>query len=112
MQDCLHFFGPEHLRKRAMYLVVVDELLQFVSMDHDVQTTHLGQTELFPFHTGETYLEEHTKQSNSFPDQLLYHICSLSGEIPSLSKQSLCMLNGNSKMLFQYRHLVNRALHL
>ena len=38
------------------YLVVVDELLQLVSMHHNVETTHLGQPELLPIHTGEAHL--------------------------------------------------------
>ena len=37
-------------------LIVVDEFLQFVCVDHDVEATDLGQTELFCIHTRETDL--------------------------------------------------------
>lgn len=38
------------------YLVVIDEFLQFISMDNDVQATHLGQAELVSIHTGKAHL--------------------------------------------------------
>lgn len=41
-------------------LVVVDEFLQFVSVNHDVQATHLSQPELLSIHTGEAHLERKT----------------------------------------------------
>lgn len=43
------------------YLVVVDELLQFICMDNNVESTHLGETELLPIDTSETHLEETKK---------------------------------------------------
>lgn len=41
-----------------MYLIVVDELLQFVGMDNNMQAAHLGETELLPIYTCKTHLEE------------------------------------------------------
>lgn len=40
----------------ASYLVVVNEFLQFVSVDDNMKTTHLCKAELFPIHTRETHL--------------------------------------------------------
>ena len=39
-------------------LVVVDQVLQLISMDHDVETTDLGQTELLSIHAGEAHLQQ------------------------------------------------------
>ena len=48
-----------------VYLVVVDELLQLVSVHHDVEATHLGQAELLPIHTGKAHLwRERGKQGS------------------------------------------------
>lgn len=45
----------------ALHLIIVDELLQFICMDHDVKATHLGQPELFPIHTGEAHLTDRNR---------------------------------------------------
>lgn len=44
--------------KVAPVLVVVDELFQFVGVDHDVETAHLGQTELLAVYAREAYLRK------------------------------------------------------
>lgn len=46
-----------------MYLVIVDELLQFISVYNNVQATHLGKTELLPIYTGKTDLGEQRGES-------------------------------------------------
>lgn len=38
------------------YLIIVDELLKFIGVDDYVQTTHLGEAELFPIHASKTHL--------------------------------------------------------
>ena len=38
------------------YLVVVDELLQLISVHHNVEAAHLGQPELLAVHAGEAHL--------------------------------------------------------
>lgn len=38
------------------YLVVVDQLLKLVSVHHDVEAAHLGQSELLAIHAGEAHL--------------------------------------------------------
>ena len=40
----------------AAVLVVVDEVLQLVGVDHDVEATDLSQSELLRVHTRETHL--------------------------------------------------------
>lgn len=39
------------------HLVVVDELLKFISMNDNMQSTHLSQTKLLPFNTGKANLQ-------------------------------------------------------
>lgn len=39
------------------YLVIVDELLQFIRMHNNVKAAHLGQAELFPIHARKADLE-------------------------------------------------------
>lgn len=47
------------------YLVVVDELLQFISVDNNMQATHLGKTELLPIYTSKTHLTEQRKKQKT-----------------------------------------------
>lgn len=37
-------------------MVVVDQLLQLVSVNHDVETAHLGKSELLSIHAGKAHL--------------------------------------------------------
>lgn len=46
------------------YLIVIDEFLQFISMDNNMQATHLSKAELFPIYTCETHLRENAIISN------------------------------------------------
>lgn len=47
------------------YLIVVDEFLQFISMDDNMQATHLGKAELFSIYTRKTHLKEKRITSNT-----------------------------------------------
>ena len=47
----------DELIEVAAVLVVVDEILQLISMDYDVKTTDLSKTELLMVYTGKTDLE-------------------------------------------------------
>ena len=46
----------DQLVEIATVLVVVDEVLEFVSVNHDVETTDLSETELLRVYTGKTDL--------------------------------------------------------
>lgn len=48
-----------------MYLVVIDEFLQFIGMYDNMQATHLGEPELLPLYTSKTHLKEKTVMSNN-----------------------------------------------
>lgn len=50
------FQERDELLKVASVLVVVDELLQFISVHHNVQAAHLGQAELLIIHASEADL--------------------------------------------------------
>ena len=45
------------LLKVAAVLVVVDQLLKLVGVNHNVETAHLGQTEFLAIHTREADLK-------------------------------------------------------
>ena len=46
----------DQLVEVATVLVVVDEVFEFVSVNHDVETTDLSETELLRVYTGKTDL--------------------------------------------------------
>ena len=52
----------DQLVEVATVLVVVDEVLQFVGMHHDVETTDLSETELFRVNTSKTDLKEKERE--------------------------------------------------
>jgi hypothetical protein len=49
----------DQLVEEAKVLVVVDEFLKFVSVDHNVETTDLSETEFLRVHTSKTDLYIH-----------------------------------------------------
>ena len=70
----------------AAILIVVDKIFKFISVHHNVQTTHLSQAELVVVHTGE---------ANLFP-------CSGAGRKSWFSKESAIMSNFVSMYLFAF----------